>query len=271
MSSSSSAWAKKLEAKLDGLADGASKESIQTLANWIAFNRRHAPAIAAVLTGRLVVDKAGGGGGSTSSSKQQRQRTYWQVLHEVLVTDHPGGTSGAGAATTTTAANKWEKLAELRAALGEALVPAMEAMGGDGLPPSDQMDPFLKEWADLNVFGGPSLLAQIRRLYLGGRGQQAGAGAAEGTSAAAAPPAQDAPAKEDGAKLPPAQAADSEPKSAPDARGVVTGGTTSSKPSARTETAAADGPTEKRASFSHLDQEVEYDFESKVRSISVTG
>lgn len=269
MSSSSSAWAKKLEAKLDGLADGASKESIQTLANWIAFNRRHAPAIAAVLTGRLVMDNAAGGGGSTN--KQQRQRTYWQVLNEVLVTDHPGGTSGAGAATTTTAANKWEKLAELRAALGEALVPAMEAMGGDGLPPSDLMDPFLKEWADLNVFGGPSLLAQIRRLYLGGRGQQAGAGAAEGTSAAAAPPAQDAPAKEDGAKLPPAQAADSEPKSAPDARGVVTGGTTSSKPSARTETAAADGPTEKRASFSHLDQEVEYDFESKVRSISVTG
>lgn len=46
-------WGKKLEKKLNGLADSASKESIQTLANWVAFNRKHATIIATVLTGSL--------------------------------------------------------------------------------------------------------------------------------------------------------------------------------------------------------------------------
>jgi hypothetical protein len=45
----SSNWGPKLEKKLNALADSASKESIQTLANWIGFNRKHAAVIAQVL------------------------------------------------------------------------------------------------------------------------------------------------------------------------------------------------------------------------------
>jgi hypothetical protein len=135
----SSSWGKKLEKKLKALADTASKESIQTLANWIAFNRKHASTLVPVLINAL----------QQSKNNAKRQWLCWQLIHEVLVMER--GNS-----------NKWGKLSELRVALGEALQPAMESLGST-MP--DQLDKFLQEWEDHNVLEGPSLLSQIRRLY----------------------------------------------------------------------------------------------------------
>jgi hypothetical protein len=134
----SSTWGKKLEKKLKALADTASKESIQTLANWIAFNRKHASTLVPVLINAL----------QQSKNNTKRQWLCWQLIHDVLVMER--------------GSNKWGKLSELRVALGEALQPAMESLGGT-MP--DQLDNFLQEWDDHNVFEGPSLLSQIRRLY----------------------------------------------------------------------------------------------------------
>ena len=135
----SSSWGKKLEKKLKALADTASKESIQTLANWIAFNRKHASTLVPVLINALLQSK----------NNTKRQWVCWQLVHGVLVMERENS-------------SKWGKLSELRVALGEALQPAMESLGST-MP--DQLDKFLQEWEDHNVFEGPSLLSQIRRLY----------------------------------------------------------------------------------------------------------
>jgi len=134
-----SSWGKKLEKKLNGLADTASKESIQTLSNWIAFNRKHAQTIATVLTNALQDFK----------DNEKRQWLFWQIIHEILVRERGNGP-------------KWEKLGQLRLALGEALQPAMKSLGST-MP--DQLESYLEEWEDHDVFGGPSLNAQIRRIY----------------------------------------------------------------------------------------------------------
>lgn len=259
-----SSWTKKLETKLDGLADGASKESIQTLANWIAFNRKHSTIISTVLTQRL----------HDNSTNPRRQWLYWQVIHEVLITDHG-----------TTAGGKWEKLLALREALGEALIPTMEALASN-LPPPDSMDPYMKEWAELSVFGGPSILAQIRRLY------QSRNQAAISTDEPPQPsvleeeeivspsiPA-DLPVKDDNNSKQPVHSGDNTGLSSVTANST-TETTTASKPleaGAHTSTVLDDNndegdashhsklPQQKQSSFSHLNNvDVEYDFDSKVR------
>ena len=135
----SSSWGKKLGKKLNGLADTASKESIQTLSNWIAFNRKHAQTTAKFVTDEL----------KNLKQNTKRQWLYWQLIHEILVRE-------------TGNATKWEKLAELRLALGEGIQPAMKALG-NSMP--EQLGACLEEWEDRDVFGGLSMNAQIRNLY----------------------------------------------------------------------------------------------------------
>mmetsp|Transcript_3203 Transcript_3203/g.7592 ORF Transcript_3203/g.7592 Transcript_3203/m.7592 type:complete len:449 (-) Transcript_3203:445-1791(-) len=134
-----SSWGKRLEKKLNGLADTASKESIQTHSNWIAFNRKHVQTIATVLTKSLQDNK----------SNEKHQWLFWQIINEILVREKGN-------------AKKWDKLGELRLALGEALQPAMKTLGSS-MP--DQLEAYLEEWEDQDVFGGPSLNAQIRWIY----------------------------------------------------------------------------------------------------------
>jgi hypothetical protein len=263
-----SSWAKKLDTKLDGLADGASKESIQTLANWIAFNRKHATTIATVLTQRL----------QDNRTNPKRQWLYWQVLHEVLITDH--GTAG-----------KWEKLLVLRETVGEALIPTMEVLASN-LPPPDSMDPYIKEWAELSVFGGPSMLAQIRRLY------QSRNQAVSTTEEQLQPQLPSQPlVTEEKEMLSPSIPTDLQlkdegtSKQSIQSAAVMTESSsvtadskieaTSPEPveaSAYTATTSNDNnegdashlkqPQQKRSSFSHLNNaDVEYDFDSKVRSL----
>ena len=156
----SSSWGKKLEKKLKGLADTASKESIQTLSNWIAFNRKHAQTIATVLTNALQDFK----------NNAKRQWLFWQLIHEVLLREK-GNTL------------KWEKLGELRLALGEALQPSMKILGNT-MP--DQLKTYLEEWEDQDVFSGPSLNSQIQRLFQNRKNLTTTAGNSNATKASAA-------------------------------------------------------------------------------------
>ncbi|KAG7350716.1 hypothetical protein IV203_010076 [Nitzschia inconspicua] len=136
-----SSWGKKLDKKLATLTDNASRETIQTVANWIVFNRKHA----AIITETLIKNL------QEAKENAKRQWLYWQLIHEILIADRE-----------TQA--KWDKLIELRVALGEGMIPVMEQLGND--MPSSDLNDFLKEWESLDAFGGPSLMSQIKRLYI---------------------------------------------------------------------------------------------------------
>jgi hypothetical protein len=133
----SSSWGSKLEAKLSTLGETSSTESLQALAKWIGFNRKHASIFAVKL--KEAVEKATTG----------RQNVYLSVIHDVLKQEH-------GEA-------KWDRLAELRVTLAEeVIVPILEAGSATGWP--EKIPSMLKEWDSLNAFGVPTLINQIRKL-----------------------------------------------------------------------------------------------------------
>ena len=141
---SSSSWGSKLEKKLNVLADGASKESLQTLANWVGFNRKHASMFGKTFCDALV---------ATATTSETRQWLYWQALSEVLLVNHLDDPE------------KWERASDLRSTLGEtAVIPALEGLGARVLLLIDKLEGLLKQWDNHNVFGGPTLIGQIRRL-----------------------------------------------------------------------------------------------------------
>ena len=133
-----SSWGPKLEKKLKALADGASKESLQTLANWVVFNRKQAAVLANTLAEAII-----------ATDNDTRQWLYWQVVHEVLMTnrDNP---------------EKWERASEMRSTIGENAI--LAALGGlSNRAVVDKIDGLYKEWFEKNVFGGPTLIGQIER------------------------------------------------------------------------------------------------------------
>jgi hypothetical protein len=133
----STSWGTKLEAKLSALVETSSTESLQALAKWIGFNRKHAPVFAVKL--KEAVEKATTG----------RQNVYLSVIHDVLKQEHGGA--------------KWERLADLRTTLAEeVIVPILEAGSATGWP--EKVLVMLKEWDTLNAFGLPTLINQIRKL-----------------------------------------------------------------------------------------------------------
>mmetsp|Transcript_3654 Transcript_3654/g.5593 ORF Transcript_3654/g.5593 Transcript_3654/m.5593 type:complete len:467 (+) Transcript_3654:86-1486(+) len=135
---SSSSWASKLETRLSALADSASKESIQTLAKWMGFNRKHGAALASTLGTALL------------NANPTRQWLYLQVAHEFLLLNIDNAT-------------KWERLSDFRTTIGETVIgPAVEAplKQGEAL---HRIQDLLQEWDAKNVFGGPTLVAHFRK------------------------------------------------------------------------------------------------------------
>jgi hypothetical protein len=133
----SSSWGSKLEGKLSALGETSSTESLQALAKWIGFNRKHASIFAVKL--KEAVEKVTTG----------RQNVYLSVIHDVLKQEH-------GEA-------KWDRLAELRVTLAEeVIVPILEAGSATGWP--EKIPVMLKEWDSMNAFGVPTLINQIRKL-----------------------------------------------------------------------------------------------------------
>ncbi len=74
--SMSSSWGSKLEAKLSALGETSSTESLQALAKWIGFNRKHASIFAVKL--KEAVEKATTG----------RRNVYLYVINDVLKQEH---------------------------------------------------------------------------------------------------------------------------------------------------------------------------------------
>jgi hypothetical protein len=230
----SSSWGPKLEKKLNALADSASKESIQTLTNWIGFNRKHAPVISKTLVEAL-----------TATTTLARQWLYWQVVHEILLSNKSDST-------------KWDRLADLRTAIGEGtVVPAIEALGSRTL--AEKVETLLNDWDDHNVFGGPTMIGQIRRLLTSSAKGDSAPVPAKAVAAVAAPAAPEP-------KAPPAPAS-AEPTTA-----------TSTKDTEDTSKPMEDQKTEqrrrsvssvtsapRRGSLSSI-TEIDYDFDSKVCS-----
>jgi hypothetical protein len=238
----SSSWGPKLEKKLRGLADSASKESIQTLATWIGFNRKHAPVIAQVFFDSL------------KSSNPTRQWVYWQIIHEVLVSKHNDP-------------EKWDKLLDLRTSIGDvAVIPAIREFGANVVA-ATKLEPLLKEWDEHNVFGGPTLVSQIRRMI------SAATTTSKDEAPAAAAEAKKSPAKAattttttwstaattmiEDAPLTPESAVDTTPKESSKAVSVTT--------DIKLMPPIGGSAQKRRSSLSSLQGDIEYDFESKVR------
>lgn len=138
MSSSSTKWGKKLATKLTALNESSSKESIQTLAQWIGFNRKH------TAEGFVPVFHA-----TLAKSSGALQLTYLTVLHEVLIMENENS-------------SKWEKMEEMRVALGEGVLLKIVAQLQDAS--RDKLrTTFLKEWDDTHSFGGPTLINAIKK------------------------------------------------------------------------------------------------------------
>jgi hypothetical protein len=224
----SSSWGKKFEKKLAALADGASKESIQTLANWVGFNRKHAPIIAQTLTNGL----------KAHANNESRQWLYWQIVHELLLLENSNPA-------------KWHKLQDLRTALGETTI----VSGIETIPNvSPQVhDSLIKEWDEHNVFGGPTLVAQIRRLFSREEPAKAKQSTPEESKAAAKEEPAESPKAEEEEEEEPAK---SSTEANPDSKETET----------EKETEKESTPVERRSSLSSLSgKDIEYDFESKVR------
>jgi outer membrane biosynthesis protein TonB len=175
-----------------------------------------------------------------NAPSSDRQWLYWQVLHEVLVLD------------LDTA--KWDKLVELRLALGEqAVVPAIESLRSKNSL-SEKFEGLVKQWDTHNVFGGPTLVSDIRRFLT-----------AEVSASAEPEPVQAKPSPPDEtpADAPPKLDAQ-EPKKeeAPAEATEDTPAEKAKKEKARDEEVLVE-PAQRRGSLSTA-KEITYDFDSKV-------
>lgn len=84
--------------------------------------------------------------GALKKAGPTRQWLYLQLAHEVCMLDIDDP-------------KKWDRLADLRTTLGEMVViPAVSALRGDG-----RVANLVEQWDNRNVFGGPTLLNQIRK------------------------------------------------------------------------------------------------------------
>jgi hypothetical protein len=138
-----SSWSNKLETRLSALADGASRESIQTLAKWIGFNRKHIKAFCTTLDSHLASSS------SSSRSSAARQWLYIQIVHEVLLLEKDNPI-------------KWERLGETRIAMGESVM--LPALQRSDKARKEKVAPLIDEWAKHNVFGTPTLVGQMSKI-----------------------------------------------------------------------------------------------------------
>ena len=119
------------------LGDGASKESIQSLAKWIGFNRKHCNAFCTCLDKHLVQDGAA------------RSWLYLQLVHEVMLLEKGDPT-------------KWDRLSETRNMLGEmVIIPALKK-SDDAM--KQKVAPLVDEWEKADSFGSSTLISQMRNL-----------------------------------------------------------------------------------------------------------
>ena len=152
----SSTWASKLQGKLAALNQQSSAESIQALAKWIGFNRKHASTFAGVFAEQL----------EKETNNSTIQILTINVLDRVLVLEYAGTASVGGIEAASGDAVKWERYADLRKTLVEdGLLPILSKKGGGGLLPQtlDRLEDCIKTWDDANSLNGPLLLNRLKR------------------------------------------------------------------------------------------------------------
>lgn len=156
--STDAAWVARLERRLSKLADTASKESIQALAKWMGFRRTHSQAFAESLAKAI----------AEAADNSARQWLYLQILHESIVLD--SGTS------------RWDRLQESREVLGEAGMLSVAKKNCLDKETIKKVEGCLKQWDQLNVFGGPTVISLIKKQFAN---ESAAANAAANAAAAA--------------------------------------------------------------------------------------
>lgn len=141
----SNPWVVRLQRRLSILADTASKESVQALAKWIGFNRKHAKAFSEALADAIADPSNVSSAGNTVG----RQWLYLQILHESIILD--SGTS------------RWDRFAEMREILGEGVMVEVTKKGCLDAANVKKVEGLVKQWDTLNVFGGPTMINLIKK------------------------------------------------------------------------------------------------------------
>ena len=139
------------EKHLAQLAIGASRESIQTLSKYMAFNRKkHGATLCEALSNAI----------RTKATTPGRKMLYLNVMHEVLISESP---LQAGYQND----KKWDRLADLRSQLGETVVVDAIASVRDcaGTSEADlaKIRNWIEQWEEIEAFGGPTIVLGARR------------------------------------------------------------------------------------------------------------
>lgn len=130
----SSKWGDKLQSKLSVLTEASSKESLQSIAMWMWFNRKHTAAFVGVMRDGL------------ENQSFKSSAVLLSVLHEVFMLH-------------LKQADKWEAAADMRSSLAESL---LVRYTGTAIPIA-KVQALLPLWDTHNVFSGPTLINQIRK------------------------------------------------------------------------------------------------------------
>ena len=139
------------EKHLAQLAEGASRESIQTLSKYMAFNRKkHGATLCEALSNAI----------RTKATTPGRKMLYLNVVHEILISESP---LQAGYQND----KKWDRLADLRSQLGENVVVDAIASVRD-CPGTSEADlakirNWIEQWEEIEAFGGPTIVLGARR------------------------------------------------------------------------------------------------------------
>jgi hypothetical protein len=165
---------------------------------------------------------------------------------------------------------KWERLLELRTLIGETtIVPAIEK--NNNLP-IDKIETLLKQWDDHNVFGGPTLVSQIRRLLVTAKTPATSTSTTTTTTEeSSATPKSPAPASASKPAEPLEATTKEQAKETPeasDAKSKESTATSQDKPKSEVLLTPAQ---RRRSSLGSLVGEIDYDFEAKVRTNEKTG
>ena len=135
---------------MSNLADTASKDSIQALAKWIGFRRKHIKSFSKSMASATENPSSSSNNNNNTANGNfsTRQWLYLRILHEAIILD--SGTS------------RWERLAEMREILGDALLEVAKS-GCLDWQTTKKVEGFVKQWDTLNAFGGPTLINVIKK------------------------------------------------------------------------------------------------------------
>ena len=144
----SSSMVSLLEQRMSNMADTASKDSIQALAKWIGFRRKHIKSFAKSMASAIENPSNNNNNTANNGNSSARQWLYLRILHEAIILD-----SGLP---------RWELLAEMREVLGDALSEVAKS-GCLDWQTTKKVEGFVKQWDTLNAFGGPTIINVLKK------------------------------------------------------------------------------------------------------------